>query len=167
MQHVTTACTVKHASPLVAFGLTVLDPAMSSPLLRGLIMLDMYEYSDDIWLCHGKCDVATVFQPALMALKEVQIFMHENQSEIVTIIIEDHVASPKALTKVFDAAGLRNLSLPVSRMPKDGGDWPTVHDMVRRNQHGDDGMNGYCINRTCKEVMDMGHQEPWTLQMAV
>ncbi|XP_024028929.1 PI-PLC X domain-containing protein At5g67130, partial [Morus notabilis] len=142
--------------------------------VRGL-MLDMHEFDDDIWLCHGKCDVATAFQPALMVLKEVQIFLHENPSEIITIMIEDHVESPKGLTKLFDAAGIRNLSFPLSRMPKDGRDWPTVYDMVQKNQrlvvftsnddkqasegiayqwnymvenqYGDDGMNGYCINR--------------------
>ncbi|EXC17321.1 hypothetical protein L484_027510 [Morus notabilis] len=101
--------------------------------VRGL-MLDMHEFDDDIWLCHGKCDVATAFQPALMVLKEVQIFLHENPSEIITIMIEDHVESPKGLTKLFDAAGIRNLSFPLSRMPKDGRDWPTVYDMVQKNQ---------------------------------
>lgn len=35
---------------------------------------------------------------------------------------------------MFDAAGLRKFWFPVSRMPKKGKDWPTVDDMVRRNQ---------------------------------
>jgi len=52
----------------------------------------------------------------------------------VTIIIEDYVSSPNGLTKVFDAAGLRKYWFPVSRMPKNGGDWPTVNDMVQKNQ---------------------------------
>lgn len=67
-------------------------------------------------------------------LKEIQVFLEANPSEIVTIIIEDYVTSPKGLTKVFDAAGLRKFWFPVSRMPKKGKDWPTVDDMVRRNQ---------------------------------
>lgn len=64
-----------------------------------------------------------------MVLKEVQIFLQANPSEVITIIIEDYVTSPMGLTKVFDAAGLRNFWFPLSRMPKQRGNWPTVHDM--------------------------------------
>jgi hypothetical protein len=73
-------------------------------------------------------------QPAINVLKEIQVFLEANPSEIVTIIIEDYVTSPKGLTKVFNAAGLRKYWFPVSRMPKNGGDWPTVDDMVQKNQ---------------------------------
>ncbi|KAH7575263.1 hypothetical protein ACOSQ2_005527 [Xanthoceras sorbifolium] len=104
--------------------------------VRGL-MLDMYDFMNDIWLCHsfgGKCYNYTAFQPAINVLKEVQAFLEANPTEIVTIIIEDYVSSPKGLTKVFDAAGLRKYWFPVSRMPKNGGDWPTVDDMIQKNQ---------------------------------
>lgn len=73
-------------------------------------------------------------QPAINVLKEVQTFLTSNPSEIVTIIIEDYVTSPSGLSKVFDAAGLRKYWFPVSRMPKNGGDWPTVDDMIQKNQ---------------------------------
>ena len=73
-------------------------------------------------------------QPAVKELKEITAFLEANPSEIVTIIIEDYVTSPKGLTKVFDAAGLRKFWFPVSRMPKRGGDWPTVADMIQKNQ---------------------------------
>ena len=76
----------------------------------------------------------TMQQPAINVLKEVQAFLEANPSEIVTIFIEDYVTTPKALTKVFDDAGLRKYWFPVSRMPKNGGDWPTVDDMVKKNQ---------------------------------
>ncbi|KAK7252031.1 hypothetical protein RIF29_35712 [Crotalaria pallida] len=104
--------------------------------VRGL-MLDLYDFENDIWLCHsfgGQCYNYTAFQPAINVLKEIQAFLQANPSEIVTIIIEDYVTSPKGLTKVFDAAGLRKYWFPVSRMPKNGGDWPTVDDMVQKNQ---------------------------------
>ncbi|THG19903.1 hypothetical protein TEA_005057 [Camellia sinensis var. sinensis] len=104
--------------------------------VRGL-MLDMYDFENDIWLCHsygGNCYNYTAFQPAINVLKEIQAFLEANPSEIVTIMIEDYVASPKGLTKVFDAAGLRKFWFPVSRMPKNGENWPTVDDMVRQNQ---------------------------------
>ncbi|XP_050212252.1 PI-PLC X domain-containing protein At5g67130-like [Mercurialis annua] len=104
--------------------------------VRGL-MLDMYDFENDIWLCHsfgGKCYNFTAFQPAINVLKEVQVFLETHPSEIITIIIEDYVASPNGLTKVFNASGLRKYWFPVSRMPKNGGDWPIVDDMVQKNQ---------------------------------
>ncbi|RVW49787.1 PI-PLC X domain-containing protein [Vitis vinifera] len=109
------------------------------PLQNGVrgLMLDMYDFDNDIWLCHsygGQCYNYTAFQPAINVLKEVQVFLEANPSEIVTIIIEDYVTSPKGLTNVFNAAGLRKFWFPVSRMPRNGGDWPTVEDMVEKNQ---------------------------------
>ncbi|KAJ1399068.1 PLC-like phosphodiesterase, TIM beta/alpha-barrel domain superfamily [Sesbania bispinosa] len=104
--------------------------------VRGL-MLDMYDFQNDVWLCHsfgGQCYNYTAFQPAINVLKEIQVFLEANPSEIVTIIIEDYVTSPKGLTKVFDAAGLRKYWFPVSRMPKNGGNWPTIDDMIQKNQ---------------------------------
>lgn len=35
---------------------------------------------------------------------------------------------------MFDAAGLMKYWFPVSRMPKNGGKWPTCDDMVQKNQ---------------------------------
>ncbi|THU51026.1 hypothetical protein C4D60_Mb06t26670 [Musa balbisiana] len=104
--------------------------------VRGL-MLDMYDFLDDIWLCHsfgGKCHDFTAFQPAIDVLKEIQVFLEANPSEVVTIIIEDYVTSPMGLTKVFNASGLFKYWFPVSRMPKNGGDWPLLSDMISRNQ---------------------------------
>ncbi|GAV67742.1 LOW QUALITY PROTEIN: hypothetical protein CFOL_v3_11246, partial [Cephalotus follicularis] len=145
--------------------------------VRGL-MLDMYDFNNSIWLCHsfgGKCYNYTAFQPAINVLNEIQVFMEANPSEIITIFIEDYVASPQGLTKVFNASGL-NEYFPASRMPNSGVDWPNVDDMVQQNQrlvvftsnkskeasegiayewryvvenrYGDDGMNaGSCLNR--------------------
>ncbi|KAJ8483901.1 hypothetical protein OPV22_016386 [Ensete ventricosum] len=104
--------------------------------VRGL-MLDMYDFLDDIWLCHstgGKCYNITAFQPAIDVLKEIQVFLEANPSEVVTIIIEDYVTSPMGLTKVFNASGLSKYWFPVSRMPKNGEDWPLLSDMISRNQ---------------------------------
>ncbi|WOL15072.1 PI-PLC X domain-containing protein [Canna indica] len=104
--------------------------------VRGF-MLDMYDFLDDVWLCHsfnGQCHNFTAFQPAIDVLKEVQAFLESNTSEVVTIIIEDYVTSPMGLTKVFNASGLMKYWFPVARMPKNGGDWPLLSDMISRNQ---------------------------------
>ncbi|KAL5184285.1 PI-PLC X domain-containing protein [Glycine soja] len=125
--------------------------------VRGL-MLDMYDFKNDIWLCHsfgGNCYDVTSFKPAINVLKDIQSFMEANPTEIVTIFIEDYVTSPQGLTKVFNASGLRKYWFPVSRMPKNGEDWPTVDDMVHQNQHGDDGMKGgSCPNRGESSTMN-------------
>lgn len=44
------------------------------------------------------------------------------------------MTSSQGLSKVFNAAGLNKFLFPVARMPKDGGDWPTVDDMVDKNE---------------------------------
>ncbi|CAL9768631.1 unnamed protein product [Musa acuminata subsp. burmannicoides] len=104
--------------------------------VRGL-MLDMYDFENDIWLCHsfgGNCFNFTAFQPAIDVLKEIQLFLEANASEVITIFIEDYVTSPKGLTKVFNASGLMKYWFPVERMPKYGGDWPLLGDMISRNE---------------------------------
>lgn len=72
-------------------------------------------------------------QPAINVLKEIRFFLDKNPTEIVTIFIEDYVNSPKGLTNVFNAAGLRKYWFPAAQMPSDGRDWPTVDSMVRQN----------------------------------
>lgn len=62
------------------------------------------------------------------------MFLGANPSEIVTIFIEDYVRTPRGLTRIFNASGLSAYMFPVSQMPKNGEDWPTVDDMVRQNQ---------------------------------
>lgn len=72
-------------------------------------------------------------QPAINTLKEVEAFLSQNPTEIVTIIIEDYVHTPKGLTNLFTLAGLDKYWFPVSKMPKKGVDWPTVTEMVQEN----------------------------------
>ncbi|TVU14488.1 hypothetical protein EJB05_37961 [Eragrostis curvula] len=103
--------------------------------VRGL-MLDMYDFRNDIWLCHsygGICQNFTAFQPAVNVLREVERFLSRNPSEVITIFVEDYVESPKGLTRVLNASGLLPYMFPVWRMPKNGGDWPLLSDMVRDN----------------------------------
>ncbi|KAF8762571.1 hypothetical protein HU200_009348 [Digitaria exilis] len=103
--------------------------------VRGL-MLDMYDFRNDIWLCHsfgGICQNFTAFQPAVNVLREVERFLSRNTAEVVTIFVEDYVESPMGLTRVLNASGLLPYMFPVWRMPKSGGDWPRLSDMVRDN----------------------------------
>lgn len=68
-----------------------------------------------------------------MVLREIEVFLEQNPTEIITIFIEDYVTSPYGLTKVFNESGLSKYMLPLSQMPKDGKDWPTVARMVKKN----------------------------------
>jgi hypothetical protein len=67
-------------------------------------------------------------------LKEVEAFLTENPMEIVTIVIEDYVRTPKALINLFINAGLDKYLFPVSDMPKNGEDWPTITQMAQTNR---------------------------------
>ncbi|XP_012855273.1 PREDICTED: PI-PLC X domain-containing protein At5g67130-like [Erythranthe guttata] len=146
--------------------------------VRGL-MLDIYDYEGDIWLCHsfgGRCRDFTAFGPAIDTLKEIEAFMRKNPTEIVTLILQDYVQTPNGLTKVLKKAGLMNYQFPLSKMPRNGENWPLVKEMVAKNQrlliftsveskqksegiayqwnyivetlYGDNGMTStYCVNR--------------------
>lgn len=103
--------------------------------VRGL-MLDMYDFRNDIWLCHsfgGACQNFTAFVPAVEVLGEIERFLARNPSEVVTVFVEDYVESPMGLTRVLNASGLTKYVFPAWRMPKSGGDWPRLSDMVRDN----------------------------------
>lgn len=103
--------------------------------VRGL-MLDTYDFNNDVWLCHsfqGKCFNFTAFQPAINVLKEIRTFLDGNPSEVITIFLEDYTASG-SLPKVFNASGLMKYWFPVAKMPKSGGDWPLLKDMISQNE---------------------------------
>lgn len=63
----------------------------------------------------------------------METFLSSNPSEIVTLILEDYVEAPNALTTVFKTSGLMKYWFPVSSMPQHGQHWPLVKDMVSKN----------------------------------
>lgn len=72
-------------------------------------------------------------QPAINVLKEIQTFLEANPSEVITIFLEDYTAVG-SLPKVFKASGLMKYWFPVDKMPKSGGNWPLLKDMISQNQ---------------------------------
>ncbi|XP_028550166.1 PI-PLC X domain-containing protein At5g67130 [Dendrobium catenatum] len=101
------------------------------------LMLDTYDFQDDVWLCHspeGKCNDFTAFEPAIDTLKEIEAFLSANPSEIITLILEDYVHTPNGLNNVFNRSGLLKFWFPLSKMPQNGQDWPLISDMVANNQ---------------------------------
>lgn len=71
--------------------------------------------------------------PAVEVLGEIERFLARNPSEVVTVFVEDYVESPMGLTRVLNASGLTKYVFPAWRMPKSGGDWPRLSDMVCDN----------------------------------
>ncbi|XP_034587319.1 PI-PLC X domain-containing protein At5g67130 [Setaria viridis] len=113
------------------------EDSVSSQLRNGVrgLMLDAYDFNNDVWLCHsfaGKCLAFTAYVPALTVLKDIEAFLASNPSEVVTVFIEDYTA-PGSLSNVFNAAGLTKYWFPVDRMPAPGKDWPLLKDMIADN----------------------------------
>ncbi|KAL0377618.1 UNVERIFIED_CONTAM: PI-PLC X domain-containing protein [Sesamum radiatum] len=73
-------------------------------------------------------------KPAVDTLKEIESFLRTNPSEIVTLFLQDYVQTPKGISKVLREAGLSKYRFPLSRMPRNGEDWPTVTHMLATNQ---------------------------------
>ena len=84
------------------------------------------------WVVFSFC-VFPVQQPAINVFKEIQIFLDANPSEVITIFLEDYTATG-SLPKVFNASGLMKYWFPVAKMPKSGGNWPLLKDMISQNQ---------------------------------
>eukprot|EP01018_Ginkgo_biloba_P023176 Gb_36107 [translate_table: standard] len=86
-------------------------------------------------MTHERCNyIIFLYEPAVITLKEVEKFLSSNLIEIITIIVEDYVHASKGLTRVFTDAGLMKYMFPISKMPKNGKDWPKITDMAAHNQ---------------------------------
>ncbi|CAO2177459.1 unnamed protein product [Urochloa humidicola] len=105
------------AGAVSATGATIISPTnqedtVTAQLKNGVrgLMLDTYDFNNDVWLCHsfgGNCYNITSFQPAINVFKEIQTFLEANPSEYW---------------------------FPVAKMPKSGGNWPLLKDMISQNQ---------------------------------
>ncbi|KAJ4779597.1 PI-PLC X domain-containing protein [Rhynchospora pubera] len=113
------------------------EDTVTSQLQNGVrgLMLDMYDFNNDVWLCHsygGVCYNYTAFQQAANALQEIKTFLDGNPNEVVTIFIEDYTKIGSIPT-LFNSSGLMKYWFPVSQMPQKGGDWPLLSDMIKNN----------------------------------
>ncbi|OWM66275.1 hypothetical protein CDL15_Pgr013492 [Punica granatum] len=98
---------------------------VDAPALPGVQRMTFYNQEDTV--------TNQLRQPAISTLREVEAFLTENPTEIVTIIIEDYVHTPNGIINLFTNAGLDKYWFPVSKMPQKGEDWPTVTEMVQDN----------------------------------
>ncbi|XP_006653912.2 PI-PLC X domain-containing protein At5g67130-like [Oryza brachyantha] len=110
------------------------EDSITSQLKNGVrgLMLDAYDFQNDVWLCHsfaGKCYNFAAYQRAVDVLKEIALFLESNPSEVITLFVEDYAARG-SVGKVLRASGLSKFVFPPAKMPKDGGDWPLLKDMI-------------------------------------
>lgn len=73
-------------------------------------------------------------RPLNSTLTEIETFLAANPTEVVTIFFEDYVNTTNALTTALTAAGLSKYMFPLTRMPTDGSDWPTISAMIASNE---------------------------------
>lgn len=115
------------------------EDSVTSQLNKGVrgLMLDIYEFDGDIWLCHSvyrQCYDFTAFRPLNTTLLEIETFLAANPTEVVTIFFEDYVNTTNALSTALTAAGLSKYMFPLAKMPTDGSDWPTISAMITGNE---------------------------------
>jgi hypothetical protein len=90
------------------------------------LMLDTYEYLDDLYLCHTDCSF--LGRKLLVdGLAEIRTFLERHPNEVVSIIFEAYV-SAQATAVVFEQAGL----LPYLHTQTLGDPWPTLGEMIDR-----------------------------------
>jgi hypothetical protein len=88
------------------------------------LMLDTYEYLDDVYLCHAECSFLGR-RLLLDGLAEIRTFLERHPREVVSIIFEAYV-SAEATADIFAETGL----LPyVHTQPLDEA-WPALGEMI-------------------------------------
>ncbi len=93
--------------------------------IRGL-MLDVHPYEDQVYLCHGICELGK--QLLVDGLGETRAFLDAHPREIVSIIFEPYVP-PADIAAAMDAAGL---TARLYAHPP-GTPWPTLQAMIDRD----------------------------------
>lgn len=108
--------------------------------VRGL-MLDTYDFDGDIHLCHVDCDASNILKPwrplrkLHETLEEIRVFLEENPTETVTLILESRVGeNQEGMAAAFTNSGTEDYLFYAHQetagwsVVRDG--WPTIQWMV-------------------------------------
>lgn len=88
------------------------------------LMLDTYEYQDDLYLCHTECSF--LGRKLLVdGLAEIRTFLERHPNEVVSIIFEAYISATATAT-AFEDAGL----MPYVHTQPLGEPWPTLGEMI-------------------------------------
>lgn len=100
--------------------------------VRGL-MLDLYDFNDEIYLCHKTCLLSEYGTFVEEMNNTIIPFLENNPNEVLTLFLEDHSSKDffkRALNQVKD------LSKYVFNPQKwnDRSNWPTLNELIQKNQ---------------------------------
>jgi Short repeat of unknown function (DUF308) len=98
----------------VAAGLRVFD-ALTDPTPAG---------PEGLYLCHGLCEIGAT--PFVTGMAEVAGWLDANPDEVLTLIVQDHVA-PGRIAAALGEAGIASLAFPP---PPPGRPWPTLGQLI-------------------------------------
>ncbi len=105
--------------------------SITTQLERGIryINMDLYQYGDDVWVCHGEWDLP--IHPCLQSggeraqnqFDEISVFMDANPGAVVTLAFENYVNATVVLGE-FDASDLTRFLFSKED------EWPSLGEMV-------------------------------------
>jgi len=137
--NVSQVCT-HNAYSSVESGFIVPAPNQKYSLTRQLddgvrcLMLDIYSWLGKLRLCHGTCEVGR--RDLDKGLQEIKKWLHENPSEVVSLIVESYVGEAELFSALVDS-GLADESetaksdkLIYFHNLEPGSPWPTLREMV-------------------------------------
>lgn len=103
--------------------------------VRGL-QLDVYDHAGEVWTCHGACALPGLRgRPLREHLEVVARFAASDPTAIVTLFLEDYVASADALCRVVrETPGLGPLLFDPEREDVRTRGWPRRSAILARNQ---------------------------------
>lgn len=87
------------------------------------MLFDTYFWNDDLYLCHGICELGHI--PLVDALTEIRVFLEAHPYEVLTFIVEDHI-TPEQTATAFQKAGLDGLVYAHEA----GAPWPTLRELL-------------------------------------
>jgi len=122
-----------HANPVSGFNNLAENQlaSITTQLERGVryINMDLYQYGDDVWVCHGDWDfpihpcLQSGGERAVNQLDEISSFMDANPGVVVTLAFENYVNATVVLGE-FDASDLTRFLFSKQE------EWPTLGEMV-------------------------------------
>jgi hypothetical protein len=91
------------------------------------LMLDVHEFGDGIFLCHGFCQLGNL--PLDDGLAIIARFLHSHRGEVVTIIFESYTTAAN-IAAAFEASGADEYVHAHAA----GTPWPTLRELIDSNQ---------------------------------
>jgi hypothetical protein len=86
------------------------------------LMLDIHPFEDDIYLCHGICQLGS--KPLVEGLGEIEDFLAHNRGEVITLILESYVTAADV------AAAMETSGLIDYAFAPGAGPWPTLRQLI-------------------------------------